>query len=209
MEDNSEPLENIIDRLKRQIERATDALSDDFTPEAVQTWQDQVKTLLSRYMLASWLLGAQTENPPVEDETGRRIWQAIFDALAKQLDFLNNFAKELSASAERGEDWNDAWNTRSSSYADSVAQTYSQGAVYRESGGDFLPLPAYPGDMTTQCGTRCRCKWRITPLKNSGDYDCTWRLDPNDAANCQTCEIRAERWQPLRVRSYELQEIGE
>ena len=62
----------------------------------------------------------------------------------------------------------------------------------------MLPLPAMPGDGTSQCLTRCRCSWDITKLEGDGNYDCTWVM--SDAEHCQTCRQRATDWAPLRVR---------
>jgi len=201
-------LDKLIARLKRQIERITASLAENFVPDTVKEWLIRMQELLARYMTASWMVGAGKSKLPEQDQgQSEDVWAALFYALQKQFEFLANFAKELLKAAQNGTDWDKHWDARAGSYSDSIAQAYSQGAVYRQAGDEFIPLPAYPGDMTTQCGTRCRCEWQVAPLKNSGDYNCIWRLDPNDAANCQTCEIRAARWQPLRVRNFELLEV--
>lgn len=57
----------------------------------------------------------------------------------------------------------------------------------------------------TQCLENCCCKWEITTLdEKAEDYDCYWRLEPGKE-HCQTCEERAEQWNPVKIRGGVLQ----
>lgn len=59
------------------------------------------------------------------------------------------------------------------------------------------PLPAYPGDLTSQCKAGCRCHWRIDKL-GEGRFQCFWENDP-EAETCETCVGRRAAWYPLEV----------
>lgn len=84
----------------------------------------------------------------------------------------------------------------------------------------FLPLPSMPSDDSTQCAEfhrRCNCKWDVVPIDPSkGDFDAYWLLGPDaddvhidedivlERGHCQTCIVRSEGWNPIRIRGWDL-----
>jgi hypothetical protein len=83
-----------------------------------------------------------------------------------------------------------------------------------------LPLPSMPSDGSTQCSElhrRCNCKWDVHPVDlENGDFDVHWLLGPDaddiqidedvvlERGHCQTCIIRSEDWNPIRIRNWTL-----
>lgn len=59
-------------------------------------------------------------------------------------------------------------------------------------------LPAQPGDGSTRCRTRCRCRWMIEQVGES-DWNAYWLL--GIAEHCEHCPRRAIAWSPLRIRN--------
>jgi len=112
----------------------------------------------------------------------------------KQLDFLDNFALEI----QKTDEFEAGWDARAAMYAESIKAPYWSGRT------KLLPLPALPGDGTTQCKTHCHCLWSIDTLdEDAGDYDARWIRGVSDS--CQTCVQRAQDWAPLRIRGGVLQ----
>ena len=84
----------------------------------------------------------------------------------------------------------------------------------------ILPLPSMPSDGTTQCTEfkrRCTCKWDVHALDlDKGDFDAYWLLGPDaddlridedvvfQRGHCQTCIVRSENWNPIRIRNWYL-----
>lgn len=60
------------------------------------------------------------------------------------------------------------------------------------------PLPAYPGDLSTQCQAGCQCHWLIEKLPGNGNFHCAWVEDPN-VENCEHCSARSTLWSSLSV----------
>lgn len=173
-------LDWLIQRLTQLVQAATDALESD--PTQVQAWQEELSRQLARYHAASYLAGsgAETLAGPAR--------LAVTRDLKTQLGFLGKFALEIADAPS----WQAGWNARAAMYARSIAAPYWRGAT------KLLPLPAMPGDGTTQCLTNCRCAWSVVELDGENNYDCTWQM--SDAEHCQTCKQRAADWAPLRIR---------
>lgn len=48
--------------------------------------------------------------------------------------------------------------------------------------------------------SNCKCFWDIDTLDfEKGNFDAYWKLGTDD--NCQTCQIRATEWSPVRIRA--------
>lgn len=174
-------LEWLIARLSRLIAAATDALEHEY-PGGARAWEQEVSRQLARYHAAAMLAGsgAATLTPAMTTIVTRD--------LATQLSFLRKFGVTI----QDGQQWQAGWNARAQMYAESIKTPYWRGAT------KMLPLPAMPGDGTSQCLTRCRCSWDITQLEGDNNYDCYWLLSATET--CQTCKQRALDWAPLRVR---------
>lgn len=112
----------------------------------------------------------------------------------RQKGFLEGFAKAFEEG--RYKDREKVAQHRAEMYADATIGTWWMGHTRG------WPLPAWPGDGTTQCKTRCRCSWDIRQLGGEGNADAHWLLGNVD--HCQTCEQRAEEWAPIRIRDGEL-----
>lgn len=82
-------------------------------------------------------------------------------------------------------------------YIESVTQSYEKGRA-----ANFgLQLPAYPGDGSTICLSRCRCHWRIE--QTDTHWECYWVIKGPDGRNCQTCLDRYGDWNPWRQEKRE------
>lgn len=176
----------------------------DLTPEA---WEKAMKKALATYINAAYRLGTG------RDDLNQSAIERVKFELNRQLQYLRGFTEEIDMKYRVAENmgytpktWKDPksgmpwvrWQRRAGMYANATVPTYWAGAV------EGLPLPAVPGDSSTQCQSNCRCKWDIKTLDESnGDYDCYWILDPG-AEHCQTCIQRDVDWKPLQVRQWQL-----
>lgn len=174
-------LDWLLERLLRLIRTATAALESSY-PDGVAAWQQELSRQLARYSAASYLAGAAAETLTPAALT------AVQKDVAVQLRFLGKFALVIQDAAQ----WEKGWQARAAMYAESIKAPYWRGATR------LLPLPAMPGDGTTQCLTNCKCVWDIQELEGESNYDCTWVM--SDVEHCQTCKQRAADWAPLRIR---------
>lgn len=157
----------------------------------VSEWQDELELQFARWHAAAYLAGGGTL-----DDAGAG---QVIDFVARQLQFLDNFAIEI----QDADEWRRGWNARLDQYARSVTVSYRAGESAARAGGSILALPAMPAEGTI-CGTNCGCEWRIDAVNaDDGDYNCTWVRGKDDS--CATCLARAAAWAPLRIRNGELQ----
>jgi hypothetical protein len=177
------PLGNLTDLFTEEIRALTDALqAGTITPTE---WEMEFEYALVRYQLAGAMAGLGTPDLPDEMLT------SVSDFITEQFGFLGDFTVEIAASVD---EWQAGWNARAESYAGSIKQPYWTGEV------KMLPLPAMPGDGTSQCVGNCRCSWSIDVVDEAaGDYDCTWVYGDTED-HCQTCKVREREWNPLRIR---------
>lgn len=178
-------LDRLIRRLSILIGTATDALEQDMG--RVDAWYGTLARQLARYHTAAYLTGTGAGGV---SNAARR---AINADLETQLKFLSKFKVEIQEAAE----WQAGWNARAEMYARSIQTPYWRGVTR------LLPLPAMPGDGTSQCLTNCKCGWDIQQLDGDENYDCYWRMGATER-HCQTCPQRAQEWAPLQIRGGEL-----
>lgn len=153
----------------------------------VEEWAAEMRGLLARGHLAGAMLGSGgTALSPA-------LRRAVGEALGVQFQFLGRFVAEIADAAE----FRPGWEARAAMYAESVKTPYWVARTR------MLPLPALPGDGSSQCLTRCRCSWVINQLDGDGNWDCYWTMGAKE--HCQTCRERADLWAPLRIRGGELQ----
>ena len=164
-------------------------------------WQAEMELLLGRYHLATFLKGAGLK------KVSENQMKYIMNVLAEQFEYLDNFVKTMAADIKAllalPEEERpplktilEKYQTRAGMYGRSATQEYWTGVT----GG--VPLPAMPGDGSSQCLTSCKCNWYIEPINaKNGDFDAYWRM--GDAEHCQTCQVRAADWNPLRIRNWE------
>lgn len=180
------PLERLIARLTEAIDATTGDLQQDDI--GVDAWRDQVAKDLTTYHAAAYLSGSGKR---AMDDAGREV---VAKQVKVQLGFLDNFALEI----QKADEFEAGWDARAAMYAESIKAPYWSGRT------KLLPLPALPGDGTTQCKTHCHCLWSIDTLdEDAGDYDATWVRGRDDS--CQTCVRRAQEWSPIRIRAGVLQ----
>lgn len=182
-------LESLIARLQSLIDAATGNLEANLSPAQIREYHAIMEELLSRYHLTAYMTGAGTVEISAEAR-GK-----VLEGVAVQLAFLDNFITEV----EGAEEFKAGWENRARQYATSVKVPYWEGKV------KLLPLPAMPGDLSTQCGQACGCKWDIKAVDaEKGDYNAHWQY--GDTVNhCQTCKERSRTWNPLRIRAGVLQ----
>lgn len=178
-------LDRLIRRLSLLIGTATTELEQDTS--RADDWYDEVARQLTRYHTAAYLAGAETQELI---DAARR---AINADVRTQLKFLAKFKVEI----QDAEQWQAGWNARAEMYARSIQTPYWRGVT------KLLPLPAMPGDGTSQCLTNCKCIWDIEQLDGENNYDCYWRVSPVE--HCQTCRQRGGEWAPLKIRAGEVQ----
>lgn len=176
-------LEALISRLQELIDTATNGLIDNLSRSQIAEYHQIMEELLSRYHLAAYMVGAGTSE--VSDEARERVQEGI----ANQLAFLQGFVTEI----EDHDTFVMGWNARARMYGESIKEPYWNGKV------KLLPLPAMPGDGTTQCLTNCGCSWEVKTINaKNGDYDAKWCRGLEDS--CQTCKQRETEWNPLKIR---------
>jgi hypothetical protein len=150
-------------------------------------WQAEMARLLMAGGLASY---AEGRGVPI-DQLAPRTRAEIARYLSGQVDYLNRFADEIDADG-----WKPGYEARAQMYGRSLRALYEKGATFG------LPLPAMPGEGS-ECLTNCRCRWRVEWIDRENlDADCYWVM--GQAEHCPTCQDRADKWAPLRIRGGKL-----
>lgn len=128
------------------------------------------------------------------------------EMLMEQFAFLDRFVEEIDAGLLSEAQI----SVRAQMYTASAWQSYQRGAA--QAAGAPL-LPAYPGDGTTICLSRCRCTWDLQRVRENDEtvrWRCFWLLDP-PAEHCFSeeqdaegrplgCLQRAVLWNPLVIQ---------
>ena len=132
------------------------------------------------------------------DEIGRRDWLAVANATRRQYRYLRAWRQEILRDGMEAFSLAQL-NDRAQKYGAAARESFEKG-YSAEVGMPPEILPAYPGDGTTECMTRCKCRWAINILdKQNQDFDCTWTLGV--AEHCETCMERASEWVQLEIRN--------
>lgn len=168
-------------------------LMDEFAAGEIDAneWRDRFAAMLAGAIALAYFVGMGGTVITADQ-------RATMDAmLAEQLAYLNRFYEAVAQTFEAGGEFDPAWRSRASMYADAVTEPFWEARTWP------WPLPAYPGDGTSQCLTHCRCDWVIQVIDEAaGDADAFWMLGPVE--HCQTCIERATRWNPLQIRGWRL-----
>jgi hypothetical protein len=149
----------------------------------VPTWRSRFEDLMEQYHAEALRAGLGRQEIGAE---GAQYLQRVMDA---QVPYLNRWALQIQEDPtfDRG------WRMRAALYAMAVKQDFWTGRTR------FLPLPAMPGDGTTQCLGNCNCHWQIEWIDEAaGDADAYWIMTAGE--HCQTCAVRAAEWAPYRIR---------
>lgn len=232
-EEYPEELQPYLDDFRDDIE----ALMADLESGAINLpgWRDRFADLLATYLLTGYFAGQLAADSVLESAglppaptgaavggaaaaagvaagagaigalaAGRLLGEArawLQNWLAGQIDYLDGFYGAIQANRDAGGEFTPAWNGRARMYATSIIAPFWYGATAG------LPLPALPGDGSSDCGQADACGWVIDWIdRASGDADCYWRLNQTRVVteHCQQCVERADKWNPLRVRAWRL-----
>lgn len=184
-EGDSPVLERLLQEFRQILSDLYQSLIvDSFDPD--QWYSKMIEAIRDMYTRA--FLGGSGKSDLSSDTDRDRIESRVLG----QLTFLDRFLSDIRSG--RYQTAPALGRSRASMYAESAKALWWEGKTSHLP----VPLPAMPGDGTTQCITRCKCQWEIVPLGEE-NYDCYWRLGPNED-HCQTCLARSRRWSPLRIR---------
>lgn len=185
LDDLPQGLADLIRRFGDLVDGATERLQElGISFANVTQWQEAMEELIMRYHIAGFMRGADSE------QVSKEARDKILEFVNIQFGYLDNFALEMVDS----EEWVNGWNSRAKSYATSVKAPYWTGKI------NVLPVPAVPGDLSSQCGQSCYCRLDVRTINEKrGDYDIYWIYGENEN-HCQTCKERERTWNPLKVR---------
>ena len=180
-----------------EVERLCEQLANgEITAEE---WMEAMQQHVKDANVSAYLAGKSGDWQSMSFED----WGRLGAVLAGQYAFLRSFRRALREYL--GEDARKSlaqMKERARLYAESARQSYQRGYM-SELGMDPALLPAYPGDGTTECLVRCRCRWAIRILSVAeGNFDASWKL--GNAEHCETCRKRARAWKKLRIRGGQL-----
>lgn len=176
----------LIESEQAEIAAATDQFQAGLI--SLAKWQARMEEILAQYETAGFMVGQ------VSTDIAPGAVDLVVDQLLSQLSFLAGFADDIDSS---GDGSSADIPARARSYSGATAAAYWSGAT------QDLPLPALPGDGTTQCLSNCKCAWRIETLDTqAGNFDAYWERHVSDS--CQTCVEREKQWNPLQIRDWVL-----
>lgn len=185
--DYPDPLEALLDPLSSDIKAVTERLAAKTI--TVEAWRAEMERLIARYMAAAVMAGLGAEELTPNQAT------VVQQGVTIQRAFLDKFVADMIAEGWETGSFPAKWMARADMYARSIVAPFWEGETWG------LPLPAMPGDMTSQCGQNDKCTWEIVTLSEKrGDFDAYWVLHP--AEHCQSCLVRSEEWNPLRIRNW-------
>lgn len=148
-------------------------------------WREAMRQEIERIYILAYVLGRGGL-----DRMTAHDWTRLQQVLDQHYQYLDKFAKDINGMSEAQA------QARAALYAQSAYQAYSVGQE-QQIGQGTLVLPAHPGDITTECGSNCRCHWRIED-RPGGGWNCYWEVEP-EAESCQDCLERHENWYPLII----------
>lgn len=121
-------------------------------------------------------------------------WGRLGSRIKKQFQHLKGFAGEIR---KKGVDafTFEKLKFRTGLYGSNMRESLEAGHM-RDRGIDPSILPAIPGDGTTKCLVRCKCRWTVRAAGRD-KFKISWRLGA--AEHCRTCLDRARDWVGLDV----------
>lgn len=149
----------------------------------VQAFELEMRARIKRTYVTEYLLGrGGTHAMTVADRNQLGVM------LNTQYDYLHRFAEALAAG-----DYSEEYaRNRASMYFSGATQAHEFGRAQAHG----LSLPAYPGDGSTECLSRCRCSWRI--IEKDAEWRCTWVVN-GASESCPDCLNRGQSWAPFVV----------
>jgi hypothetical protein len=149
-------------------------------------WREAMQHEIEQTYIRAFVLGYGGELDLISEAA----WKKLQTVLSQHYKYLDQFTKQLDKLSEAQA------AARAALYAQSAYQAYSVGQEH-QAGNGRLTLPAYPGDISTECGSNCRCHWRIVQRADDG-WDCYWIVDAA-AESCKDCIERGDNWNPITI----------
>ena len=188
---------------RRDKQRAANAIEDLFNSEiqrinerlvdgsiGVEAWYESVRKEISAGHVSTYSAGRSGAWSSITFQEWGRLGQRI----RRQNQFLQGFADELRK--QDPETYSLKYlNNRVGLYGSNFRESLESG-IARDRGLDPSVLPAIPGDGSTRCLTRCKCRWTIRPAGRDR-FVISWRL--GNAEHCSTCNNRADDWVGLEI----------
>ena len=157
-------------------------------PLSPQDWRAAMREEIKREYINQYLLGIGGRSQMTQEDWGR-----IGGMLKEQYGHLDKFYDQIVA----GKLSEAQIAARSRMYSASAREAFER-ANGQAWGGP--PLPAYPGDGSTDCLTNCACSWEIISVEvveEETRWMCYWRLGFVKTEHCAACENAALEWNPL------------
>lgn len=157
---------------------------------SVDTWLGSLKKEVSAGHVSTYSAGRSGAWSSITFSEWGRLGQRI----RRQNEFLKGFAADIQ---KRGvENISVAYlNNRTGLYGSNFRESLEAG-IARDRGLDPSALPAIPGDGSTRCLVRCKCRWTIRP-RGRDRFSVSWRLGA--AEHCKTCLDRSRDWVGLEI----------
>lgn len=134
-----------------------------------------------------------------------RDWGRVGNRIRNQYGFADNFGAEIRRRIADGNPFTEGQiRARAHMYADAATASFSAQEA-AEAGFDPASLGVMPGDGSTECYSRCRCRWVISVVSaERGDYNVRWATRSGES--CKTCLARRRVWKRVRIRGGVLSE---
>jgi len=182
--------DRFITALYDETQRLAQALAD--RAISIPEWERRMRQLIKTTHIDEYVLGRGGR-----DQMRPPDWGRLGYACREQYAFLGDFADDIANGRYTDETTGglrlEAIAARASLYVDAGRSSYERAKAL--SYGVPVRLPAYPGDGSTACLTRCACTWEIEATDEG--WDCYWTLGP--AEHCPDCLARAHSWNPYHV----------
>lgn len=183
MSENLDVLQEDIDKRKERLKLLAVLLFAGIL--TLVAWREAMRWQIEELYILAYTLGRGGL-----DRMTAHDWTRLQQVLDQHYQYLDKFSRDISGMSQAQAE------ARAALYAQSAYQAYSVGQE-QQAGKGALVLPAHPGDISTECGSNCRCHWRIAN-RSDGGWDCFWEID-KDAESCPDCWKRAEEWWPLTI----------
>lgn len=151
----------------------------------VGQWERATQRAIATAYLDEYLFGRGGRNVTTKAE-----YEELAKLVTGQFGYLRGFAEAVrdgKLSAAQIE-------VRSHLYVQSARQAFERGRAKARD----IELPGYPGDGSTRCRTRCRCRWDIRQTK--AGYVASWVMQAS-AEHCADCVARSAAWHELRFEA--------
>lgn len=190
--------ESALRDIQRAGKKRTDALVDRLERgESIEEFQIDFKNAIKDFHIAASVASKGSWSVMTKADWGR-----VGNRVRKQYEYADKFVLELlGKQADEGPSFAQI-KARASLYVDAISATFHAQEA-QNAGINPGVLGVFPGDGSTECRTRCKCRWTIRVLNaQRGDFNARWTL--GSAEHCKTCLARGRAWRIIRVRGNRL-----